>query len=97
MKAKLPIHNLNCFVVCFNSYIHLSLSFDTVSIRHQSYPGTDVILLCFSIDNPESLVGIELTWSPELQLYCPEGTSISIAIILLLFVLYENSTYIIVL
>ncbi|KFM61842.1 Ras-like GTP-binding protein rhoA, partial [Stegodyphus mimosarum] len=40
-------------------------------IRTLNYPGTDVAVLCFSIDDPNSLENIKKKWLPELKLYCP--------------------------
>ena len=40
-------------------------------LRPLSYPETDVILMCFSIDNPDSLQNIPEKWSPEVKHFCP--------------------------
>ena len=51
--------------------------FDTVGqeeydrVRPLSYPDTDVILMCFSVDNPDSLENIPETWTPEVRKFCP--------------------------
>jgi len=37
-----------------------------------SYPDTHVILLCFSIDSPDSLENIPDRWTPELKHFCPK-------------------------
>ena len=39
--------------------------------RPLSYPDTDVILMCFSIENPDSLVNIPKKWTPEVKHFCP--------------------------
>ena len=36
-------------------------------LRPLSYPSTDVILLCFSIDSPDSLQNIAERWTPEVS------------------------------
>ncbi|XP_029361611.1 rho-related GTP-binding protein RhoA-D-like isoform X3 [Echeneis naucrates] len=36
-----------------------------------SYPDTDVILMCFSIDSPDSLENIPEKWTPEVKHFCP--------------------------
>ena len=36
-------------------------------LRPLSYPDTDVILMCFSIDNPDSLENIPEKWTPEVR------------------------------
>ena len=40
-------------------------------LRPLSYPDTDVILMCFSIDNPDSLENIYERWAPEMRHFCP--------------------------
>lgn len=36
-------------------------------LRPLSYPDTDVILMCFSIDSPDSLENIPDKWTPEVH------------------------------
>ena len=40
-------------------------------LRLLSYPDTDVILMCFSIDSPDSLKNIPEKWTPEVKHFCP--------------------------
>merc|ERR1711962_989814 len=40
-------------------------------LRPLSYPDTDVILMCFSIDSPDSLQNIPEKWVPEVKHFCP--------------------------
>ena len=40
-------------------------------LRPLSYPDTDVILMCFSIDSPNSLEKILEKWTPEVKNFCP--------------------------
>lgn len=40
-------------------------------LRPLSYPDTDVILMCFSVDSPDSLENIPEKWTPEVKLFCP--------------------------
>ena len=41
-------------------------------IRHLSlYPGADVVLICFSVDSPDSLANITEKWWPEVRHFCP--------------------------
>ncbi|KAK6177769.1 hypothetical protein SNE40_015804 [Patella caerulea] len=40
-------------------------------LRPLSYPDTDVILMCFSIDEPDSLENISEKWNPEVHHFCP--------------------------
>ncbi|EHB17656.1 Transforming protein RhoA [Heterocephalus glaber] len=44
---------------------------DYDTLRPLSYPGTDVILMCFSIDSPDSLENIPEKWTPEVKHFCP--------------------------
>lgn len=43
-------------------------------LRPLSYPDTDVILMCFSIDSPDSLENIPEKWTPEVCALCPINT-----------------------
>ena len=36
-------------------------------LRPLSYPDTDVILMCFSVDSPDSLENIPEKWTPEVM------------------------------
>nr|CAX74757.1 RAS-like GTP-binding protein [Schistosoma japonicum] len=40
-------------------------------LRPLSYPDTDVILMCYSIDSPDSLSNIIEKWIPEVRHFCP--------------------------
>merc|ERR1712168_5941 len=40
-------------------------------MRPRSYPGTDVFLICFSMDRPDSYEDVYFKWYPEVQKYCP--------------------------
>ncbi|KAJ4933749.1 hypothetical protein JOQ06_006561 [Pogonophryne albipinna] len=40
-------------------------------LRPLSYPDTHVILMCFSIDSPDSLENIPEKWTPEVKHFCP--------------------------
>ena len=40
-------------------------------LRPLSSPDTDVILMCFSIDSPDSLENIPEKWTPEVKHFCP--------------------------
>ncbi|CAH8523176.1 unnamed protein product [Heterobilharzia americana] len=40
-------------------------------LRPLSYPDTDVILMCYSIDSPDSLANIKDKWIPEVKHFCP--------------------------
>ncbi|XP_790284.2 rho-related GTP-binding protein RhoA-A [Strongylocentrotus purpuratus] len=40
-------------------------------LRPLLYPDTDVILMCFAINNPDSLENIPEKWTPEVKHSCP--------------------------
>ncbi|CAL1534560.1 unnamed protein product [Lymnaea stagnalis] len=40
-------------------------------LRPLSYPDTHVILMCYSVDNPDSLENIGEKWTPEVRHFCP--------------------------
>uniref|UniRef100_A0A1I7ULW2 Rho-related GTP-binding protein RhoC n=1 Tax=Caenorhabditis tropicalis TaxID=1561998 RepID=A0A1I7ULW2_9PELO len=44
---------------------------DYERLRPLAYPETDVILMCFSIDSPDSLENILEKWTPEIKHFCP--------------------------
>ncbi|XP_027788663.2 transforming protein RhoA-like isoform X2 [Marmota flaviventris] len=50
----------------FENYVE-----DYDRLRPLSYPDTDVILMCFAIDSPESLENISEKWTPEVKHFCP--------------------------
>ena len=39
-------------------------------LRPFSYSDTDVMVICFSVDNPDSLDNVLLNWLPEVRYYC---------------------------
>ena len=40
-------------------------------LRPLSYPDTDVILMCFSIDSPDTFTNILQKWAAEVKNFCP--------------------------
>ncbi|XP_054706503.1 ras-like GTP-binding protein Rho1 [Uloborus diversus] len=40
-------------------------------LRPLSYPDTDVVLICFGIDDPDSLANVTEKWYPEVRHFCP--------------------------
>jgi len=50
------------------SYIFIVL----FGCRPISYPDTDVILICFSISNPNSFGNVVDKWLPEVRNFCPK-------------------------
>ncbi len=51
-------------------------------LRPLSYPDTNVIVMCYSIDNPDSLKNISDKWHPELRFYCPRAPVILVGILI---------------
>ena len=41
-------------------------------LRALSYPGSDIILMCFSIDSPKNFENITKRWTPEVRHFCPD-------------------------
>ena len=70
--VDLDINERICIFPFFVSQVELAL-WDTAGqedydrLRPLSYPDTDVILMCFSIDNPDSLENIPEKWNPEVS------------------------------
>ncbi|KAL0148052.1 hypothetical protein M9458_056667 [Cirrhinus mrigala] len=48
-------------------------------LRPFSYPDYDVILMCFSVDSPDSLENIPERWAPEVKHFCPNVPVILVA------------------
>ncbi|XP_018975742.2 rho-related GTP-binding protein RhoB-like [Cyprinus carpio] len=48
-------------------------------LRPLSYPDTDVILMFFSVDSPDSLENIPEKWVPEVKHFCPNVPIILVA------------------
>ncbi|XP_077498225.1 ras-like GTP-binding protein rhoA [Amblyomma americanum] len=46
-----------------------SSSYD--ALRPFAYPQADVVLICFGLDNRESLVNVEQKWAPEIREFLP--------------------------
>lgn len=42
-------------------------------LRPLSYPNTDVLLLCFAVDNRDSYENIFQKWVPEVRHFCPKA------------------------
>lgn len=40
-------------------------------LRIMTYPNTDVVLICFSVVEPESLENVQSVWYPEVKKYLP--------------------------
>lgn len=44
---------------------------DYEQLRPLSYPNTDVIVVCFAIDNRDSFANVPQKWIPEVRHFCP--------------------------
>ncbi|KAH7974569.1 hypothetical protein HPB49_017008 [Dermacentor silvarum] len=65
------------FVECNQQRVRLSL-WDTAGeedydrLRPLSYGQANVVLMCFTLDNPDSLSNVEYKWEPEIRHYLPK-------------------------
>lgn len=48
-------------------------------LRPLSYPGTNVVLICYNVDNPLSAVHVVEKWAPEIRIFCDECPVILVA------------------
>jgi GTPase SAR1 family protein len=39
-------------------------------LRPYAYPDTDVVVICFSLDNHDSLDNVWRNWVPEIRYFC---------------------------
>ena len=60
--------------------------------RLPSYENSDAILICFSMDSPNSLENVPHRWLPEIKKYLPNGMTTSLVhlIVVLLLLFYAN-------
>jgi Ras-related C3 botulinum toxin substrate 1 len=67
-----------------NKTINLS-TFDTSGesnydrLRIMSYKEADVVMICYSIDNPTSFESVTVKWIPEIRDYCPNALVVLVA------------------
>lgn len=65
------------FVECNQQRVRLSL-WDTAGeedydrLRPLSYGQANVVVMCFTLDNPDSLSNVEYKWEPEIRHYLPK-------------------------
>ena len=52
---------------------------DESQIGPQFYRDSDAVLMCFAVDNPNSLENVPTKWSPEVKQYCPSSPVILVA------------------
>eukprot|EP00033_Pygsuia_biforma_P001753 GCRY01001963.1.p1 GENE.GCRY01001963.1~~GCRY01001963.1.p1 ORF type:complete len:192 (-),score=13.20 GCRY01001963.1:257-832(-) len=46
---------------------------DYARLRPLSYPNSDVILICYAVNSPDSLDNVKDTWCPEVRHFCPNA------------------------
>ena len=46
---------------------------DYERLRTLSYQNCDVVVMCYSIDNPDSLANVIEQWHPEIKYFCPKA------------------------
>lgn len=56
-------------ILSFELQIRLAL-WDFDRLRHISYPNTDVILMCFSVESRVSFENVLSKWTPEVKRFC---------------------------
>jgi small GTP-binding protein len=48
-------------------------------LRRLSYVNTDIALICFNVDDPQSLTNVIEKWMPEIRHFCPRSAVILVA------------------
>ncbi|KAJ8306988.1 hypothetical protein KUTeg_015072, partial [Tegillarca granosa] len=48
-------------------------------LRPFSYPQTDILIVCYSVEKPASLENVRTKWLPEVRHYCPSVPVILVA------------------
>lgn len=46
---------------------------DYERLRTLSYQNCDVVVMCYCIDNPDSLANVIEQWHPEIKYFCPKA------------------------
>ena len=67
-----------CLFDCIHC-LNLAGGEDFGRLRPITYPGTDVFLLCYSTENPDSFKSCRQTWIPELRHFCPNTPVLLVA------------------
>lgn len=77
--------NMSRDVTVDNAQVRLSL-WDTAGqeeydrLRPLSYKYTDIFLVCYAIDSPDSLCNVEHRWVQELRFHCPRARIILVGL-----------------
>eukprot|EP01113_Clastostelium_recurvatum_P049970 TRINITY_DN934_c0_g1_i3.p1 TRINITY_DN934_c0_g1~~TRINITY_DN934_c0_g1_i3.p1 ORF type:complete len:221 (+),score=33.70 TRINITY_DN934_c0_g1_i3:163-825(+) len=48
-------------------------------LRPLIYPGTDVVIICFSVSNPNSFDNVDAVWVPEIRAHLPKAPIVLVA------------------
>ena len=48
-------------------------------LRPMAYPHCDCLVICYSVDNPDSLYNVKAKWLPEVERYCSNVPRILVA------------------
>jgi Ras family protein A len=48
-------------------------------LRPMAYPHCDCFVICYAVDNPDSLYNVKEKWLPELEHFCPDVPKILVA------------------
>ena len=75
-SAELVVENITFRIVIFDT----NGNEDYDRIRHLSYPGTDVVLLCFSLVSRETFYHIKTKWIKEIRQYQPNSHCILVGL-----------------
>ena len=88
IDAPNPVWSEPCVVdvLVDEACVELSLSYrptgedyDYSKVLPLVYSNIDVVLICFSVDNPDSLQSVENHWVPEVKRYCPNAPYLVVA------------------
>ena len=69
--VEIEVDGLQVELALWDTYGTGSRNYETTRDMSYTYPDTDVILMCFSIDSPDSLENLSKRWLPEVNHFCP--------------------------
>ena len=70
--VDIEVDGLQVELALWDTYGTGSRNYETTRDMSYTYPDTDVILMCFSIDSPDSLENLLKRWIPEVKHFCPD-------------------------
>lgn len=68
-QGKMTVKITTGYFICLFLCLFACIGFEKV--RQLTYPGTDIALVCFSIDSLSSFNNVKTKWVPELSHYAP--------------------------